>query len=280
MDKLGEDEWAVDAVTSKFQVTIGRRPGFVYSTWGGLGWRFTFYDPGDPRIFTLLDTPELFIELGLTYVDRGPLNTSVTWCVFGRQIGVTSRVIPSGTTGKQSIGGSGFSAGWEAPVDAVLSLKVSFKPLLFRVTDPPQPAPPPFPARLLGTLEDAVTTGSFNDTKLYSYSCRDNDGRVHSPQALFVNSQLLREKSSYLDTLLFGNGFSEANDEDLDGGFPQTGKKVIDDYDYGSDSDLEEMEMDVDVQSSLRSGDDGAGSGAASRWGLFEMHISVGSRSK
>lgn len=111
------------------------------------------------------------------------------------------------------------------------------------------------------TLNDAISSGRFIDTKIVLFSRKDSLGRVCKPRALYANSHVLRSVQYFNDRefpprpsaaheitpfpflVLFGT-ISDAETRD----FSETvGDKVAEDYGYSSDSDLEE---DMDFESS------------------------------
>ncbi|KDQ57700.1 hypothetical protein JAAARDRAFT_35385 [Jaapia argillacea MUCL 33604] len=167
---------------------------------------------------------------------RGPLTVKTIWSINNTPKAESCDTLAPG-------GGVRYApTNLSLPVSSVeVSITVSFKPL--SVSSPNRLSPAP----LTRSLKKSVAGGTFNDVKLYAYSRREGEtGRVHSPTPVFANSDLLREKSSYLETLLCGDGFSEAVTVDLDDEFPITEQRFVENYDYPSDSDLDDQEMEVD----------------------------------
>ncbi|KAF8893870.1 hypothetical protein BD779DRAFT_957281 [Infundibulicybe gibba] len=96
--------------------------------------------------------------------------------------------------------------------------------------------PPPSTLSFLG---DSVLGLDRTDTKFYLFSRRNKAGRKTHPLPIFASSQILRGKSSCLDTLLTIPGFKESALVDIDStpldlaNFSDAG------FDYDSDSDLD-----------------------------------------
>jgi hypothetical protein len=83
------------------------------------------------------------------------------------------------------------------------------------------------------------------DTKFFAFSRRLRSGGVCHPLPLFATASTLQGHSQYLDILLFGEGFKEAETVDLS---TATEPEFQPDYDYESDSDLESVSQDDECE--------------------------------
>lgn len=59
------------------------------------------------------------------------------------------------------------------------------------------------PAIMNLALQQSLQSGSFNDTQIWTFSRRRNDGVVDRPLALYANSLVLRANSAYFDTRMY-----------------------------------------------------------------------------
>ncbi|KAF8893869.1 hypothetical protein BD779DRAFT_957150 [Infundibulicybe gibba] len=121
------------------------------------------------------------------------------------------------------------------------------------------PSTPPLVA--LQILSDSLLGLDRTDTKFYLFSKRNDAGRKTQPLPIFASSQVLRGKSSYLDSLLTISGFKESALVDLDSTQPDLANFSDAGYDYDSDSDLDSDDGD-EKPSTLGSNDPGGSPGA------------------
>ncbi|KZT29039.1 hypothetical protein NEOLEDRAFT_693383 [Neolentinus lepideus HHB14362 ss-1] len=97
------------------------------------------------------------------------------------------------------------------------------------------------PRPIINSLKVSLSTGHSVDTRFFAYSRRLAAGKVGGPLPLYADSFLLKDKSSYFDTLLSNNGFTESLMETLDTEFPVAEESTTENYDYESDSDLSDF---------------------------------------
>ncbi|EIN11190.1 hypothetical protein PUNSTDRAFT_131368 [Punctularia strigosozonata HHB-11173 SS5] len=108
---------------------------------------------------------------------------------------------------------------------------------------PRQPTFLPSNLRLL--LKNSLRSDTFIDTKYYCFSRRLGNGTVDKPMALFANSHLCSQSSTYIAALLSDHGFQEGNLRDLHESSPPEEHDCTETYGYDSDSDLEYENPDV-----------------------------------
>ncbi|KAF7797032.1 hypothetical protein EIP86_008224 [Pleurotus ostreatoroseus] len=95
-------------------------------------------------------------------------------------------------------------------------------------------------------IKHTTLSGTFCDTKFYTFSRRKSNGLVYAPKALYANGWLLRTRlPAYFEQLL-SNTFGDGVLGDLTEGFPNDRKDCTDRYEYYQDSDLEDDLEDVD----------------------------------
>ncbi|EPQ57175.1 hypothetical protein GLOTRDRAFT_127547 [Gloeophyllum trabeum ATCC 11539] len=92
--------------------------------------------------------------------------------------------------------------------------------------------------KMRSTLTKSLSDGRVIDTRFFAYSQRLRSGQVGAPLPIFVNSALLKDRSSYFHTLLCGEGYAESSLEKLDSQFPSTEESAVEEFEYESDSDL------------------------------------------
>ncbi|KAF9785398.1 hypothetical protein BJ322DRAFT_1006548 [Thelephora terrestris] len=85
-------------------------------------------------------------------------------------------------------------------------------------------------------LNESISSGRFEDTKVILYSRRDSSGKICRPRALYASSHVLKSVP-YFNDLLSGT-FAEAESKDFSEAIDDG--ETAEDYGYYSDSDLED----------------------------------------
>ncbi|KAF9778362.1 hypothetical protein BJ322DRAFT_1147820 [Thelephora terrestris] len=85
-------------------------------------------------------------------------------------------------------------------------------------------------------LNESISSGRFEDTKVILYSRRDSFGDICRPRALYASSHVLKSVP-YFNDLLSGT-FAEAELKDFSEAIDD--EEIAEDYGYYSDSDLED----------------------------------------
>jgi hypothetical protein len=194
MEKIA-DEWSSAGITTTLRVLFednkikrGGSLGKVSTANCGFGWRFEIDDDeGTIRVF--------FDPCLLQDSKLGPLSISVKRKSVEMKIFDYHDQLQKEEISLNEISPLTTYEASELMTYPILSITVSF---------PPNSVQIPKPDGLLrasGALRQSLTGAEFLDTKFWCFSRRASEaGRVGDPRAVFGNSSILKNSSSYLDT--------------------------------------------------------------------------------
>lgn len=205
MEKIGNDEWTSNSVTSTFRIKhkngrpIGcvKEDDYVFTKACGLGWKFGIrHDDASPEIGIYFDCSVIGQGIGVIVVVATLQQDSTQRGAKGFNSKQETLTRQRSNRGRDLIK-------WWHPADIIelpfVSFLVTFTGVQFDVPKP-LPAPDPEPtAKLLDILARSLYTGAFIDTQFLVFSRRcAKSGILDLPRPVFANGSILSSESEYL----------------------------------------------------------------------------------
>ncbi|KAI5889779.1 uncharacterized protein SCHCODRAFT_02511537 [Schizophyllum commune H4-8] len=255
MEKIGNDQWTAEGVSSAFKVSIPQKQtGRLYTESCGFGWRFTYGTMPRNTRFNNSNSTWRTGEQPTLYLGFDP------YCLSGSNLG--SVVVKTRCTNSQAAQDCLFTASLSTnyssydnyaaayiqgvetctftfdTVELLQTAIVTFSLSFSSCPDvhlPVRPPPSATQKSILRTLGSAVSGADLNDVEFVLPSFKRNGNAVEY-KAVYGNREALKGVSDYLDTLLFDEHFAESKPQP----FAQYSRDAPShELDYADDSDID-----------------------------------------
>ncbi|KAI5835773.1 hypothetical protein K523DRAFT_411217 [Schizophyllum commune Tattone D] len=254
MEKVGDDQWTAEGVSSTFKISATRKQnGRQYTGSCGFGWRFTYgtlprnsYSTNVP--WTLGERPTLYIGFDPFLLSNSSLGNVVVKTICTNSQAPQENLFTASLSTKYSSYDNyagGYIHGVELctftfdTVELLQTAIVTFSLSFSSCPDVHLPVRlPPSAAQqsILRSLGSAVSGADLNNVEFVLPSSKRN-GSVIGYKAVYGNREALKGISDYLDTLLFDEHFAESKPQPF-GRFGLS--SPVHDLDYADDSDVDE----------------------------------------
>ncbi|KAL1696161.1 hypothetical protein GGG16DRAFT_43618 [Schizophyllum commune] len=257
MEKVGDDQWTAEGVSSTFKISAARKQyGREYTESCGFGWRFTYgtmqrnayYEYSMSGSWNSGERPTLYLGFDPYRLISSSLGSVVvkTRCTNSEaaQENLFTASLSTNYSSYDNNSG-GYIQGVETCAftfetvellqTAVVTFSLSFSSC--RDVHLPVRAPPSATQKsILRSLGSAVSGADLNDVEFVLPSFKRNVTAVKY-KAVYGNREALKGISDYLDTLLFDEHFAESKPQPF-GRFGLS--SPVHDLDYADDSDVDE----------------------------------------